>query len=236
MVRPVRADDLVTVIAKHAKEKYLVPVSDVHKDDLFALLDAKKINYTKAVIVPYGEQWFREGREIRLWYVGFFSPSGISSLLKNFPDFKQDDIKIGCFGLLRQRLLKMRVCVWTLRLPRWKPLLWLLLWIYIWKNSKTVKNNDDKKVYPFKRRTPVVETLHWPIIRKRTIVRGVSTAGRLFTDGGRDAARASFLVSVPKKRFKRAVNVTWSNDRYVRLTGFVNMIYWNRWKRRIRAC
>ena len=27
----------------------------------------------------------------------FFSPSGISSLLKNFPDFKQDDIKIGCF-------------------------------------------------------------------------------------------------------------------------------------------
>ena len=38
-----KADDLVTVIAKHAKEKYLVPVSDVHKDDLFALLDAKKI-------------------------------------------------------------------------------------------------------------------------------------------------------------------------------------------------
>ena len=42
MVRPVRLDDLVTVIGKHAKEKYLVPVSDVHKDDLFALLDAKK--------------------------------------------------------------------------------------------------------------------------------------------------------------------------------------------------
>ena len=28
----------------------------------------------------------------------FFSPSGIDSLLKNFPKFKQDDIKIGCFG------------------------------------------------------------------------------------------------------------------------------------------
>ena len=45
-------------------------------------------------------------------------------------------------------------------------------------------------------------------------------------------ARASFLVSVPKKRFKRAVK----RNRYVRLTGFVNMISWNRWKRRIRAC
>ena len=44
-------------------------------------------------------------------------------------------------------------------------------------------------------------------------------------------ARASFLVSVPKKKFKRAVK-----RNYVRLTGFVNMIYWNRWKRRIRAC
>jgi uroporphyrinogen-III synthase len=28
----------------------------------------------------------------------FFSPSGIDSLLKNFPDFKQEDVKIGCFG------------------------------------------------------------------------------------------------------------------------------------------
>jgi uroporphyrinogen-III synthase len=28
----------------------------------------------------------------------FFSPSGISALLKNFPDFKQDEVKIGCFG------------------------------------------------------------------------------------------------------------------------------------------
>lgn len=28
----------------------------------------------------------------------FFSPSGINSLLKNFPGFEQNDIRIGCFG------------------------------------------------------------------------------------------------------------------------------------------
>lgn len=28
----------------------------------------------------------------------FFSPSGIDSLLKNFPGFEQNDIRIGCFG------------------------------------------------------------------------------------------------------------------------------------------
>ena len=41
-----KLEDLVTVIGKHAKEKYLVAVSDVHKEDLFTLLTAKKINYT----------------------------------------------------------------------------------------------------------------------------------------------------------------------------------------------
>ena len=28
----------------------------------------------------------------------FFSPSGIKSLVKNFPDFNQGDIQIGCLG------------------------------------------------------------------------------------------------------------------------------------------
>ncbi len=36
----------------------------------------------------------------------FFSPAGIASLLKNFPDFKQDDVKIGCFGLTTAQAVK----------------------------------------------------------------------------------------------------------------------------------
>ena len=49
-----KLDDLVTVIGKHAKEKYLVPVSDVHKDDLLTMLEAKKISFTKAVMYRTG--------------------------------------------------------------------------------------------------------------------------------------------------------------------------------------
>ena len=78
-----KLDDLVTVIGKHAKEKYLVPVSDVHKDDLFS--KDEKFDYDMLV---------------------FFSPSGISSLLKNFPNFKQEDIKIGCFGPTTAKAVK----------------------------------------------------------------------------------------------------------------------------------
>ena len=36
----------------------------------------------------------------------FFSPSGINSLLKNFPDFEQKDIKIGCFGPTTAKAVK----------------------------------------------------------------------------------------------------------------------------------
>jgi uroporphyrinogen-III synthase len=36
----------------------------------------------------------------------FFSPSGIASLLKNFPEFEQGDIKIGCFGATTAQAVK----------------------------------------------------------------------------------------------------------------------------------
>lgn len=93
-----KQDELVTLIAKHAKEKYLIPVSDIHKEDLFVQLDAKKIDYTKAVMYRTVSNDFSEDETFDYDMLLFFSPSGITSLLKNFPDFKQEDIKIGCFG------------------------------------------------------------------------------------------------------------------------------------------
>jgi uroporphyrinogen-III synthase len=93
-----KPEDLMTVIAKHAKEKYLIPVSDVHKDDLMHLLDMKKINYTTAVMYRTVSNEFSKDETFNYDMLVFFSPAGISSLLKNFPDFRQEDIKIGCFG------------------------------------------------------------------------------------------------------------------------------------------
>jgi len=93
-----RIEDLVYVIGKHSKEKYLVPVSDVHKDDLMSLLTAKKIRYTTAVMYRTVSNDFTENEAFDYDMLVFFSPAGIASLLKNFPDFQQNDIKIGCFG------------------------------------------------------------------------------------------------------------------------------------------
>lgn len=101
-----KVDDLVTVIAKHAKEKYFIPVSDVHKDDLMIMLGAKKISFTKAVMYRTVSNDFGKDEAFDYDMLVFFSPSGIASLLKNFPGFQQDDIKIGCFGPTTAKAVK----------------------------------------------------------------------------------------------------------------------------------
>ena len=101
-----KLDDLVTVIGKRPKEKYLVPVSDVHKDDLLTMLEAKKISFTKAVMYRTVSNDFSKDEKFDYDMLVFFSPSGISSLLKNLPNLKQEDIKIGCFGPTTAKAVK----------------------------------------------------------------------------------------------------------------------------------
>ena len=101
-----KVEDLAVVIGKHPKEKYLIPVSDIHKEDLISLLEAKKISYTKAVMYRTVSNDFEDNEKFDYDMLVFFSPSGISSLLKNFPKFEQKDIKIGCFGPTTAKAIK----------------------------------------------------------------------------------------------------------------------------------
>jgi uroporphyrinogen-III synthase len=93
-----KQEDLVKLVGKHSKEKYLIPVSDVHKGDLMVSLNTKRINYKTAIMYRTVSNTFKENEMFDYDMLVFFSPSGISSLLKNFPEFKQEDIRIGCFG------------------------------------------------------------------------------------------------------------------------------------------
>lgn len=100
-----KLDGLLTALQKHNKETYLYVVSDVHKDDT-NLLDSIKINYTKAVMYRTVSNDFGPDEPFDYDMLLFFSPSGIASLLKNFPEFKQNDIKIGCFGSTTAQAVK----------------------------------------------------------------------------------------------------------------------------------
>lgn len=91
-------DDLVPVIVKHKTEKYLVPLSDVHTDDIKNLLDKNKIQHTEVVMYRTVSNDFGNDEAFDYDMLVFFSPAGVSSLQKNFPDFDQQEIKIATFG------------------------------------------------------------------------------------------------------------------------------------------
>ncbi|MDR1746179.1 MAG: uroporphyrinogen-III synthase [Tannerella sp.] len=93
-----KVESLFALICKHSKEKYLIPVSDVHNDELMQLLNTKKIHYATAVMYRTVSNEFSKDEKFDYDMLVFFSPSGIASLIKNFPDVSQKDIKIGCFG------------------------------------------------------------------------------------------------------------------------------------------
>lgn len=96
---------LVASLVKHKKEKFIFAVSDVHNDDA-NILDANNINYTKAVMYRTVSNDFGPDEPFDYDMLLFFSPAGITSLLKNFPKFEQNDIRIGCFGASTAQAVK----------------------------------------------------------------------------------------------------------------------------------
>ena len=92
--------DLVPTMAKHKGEKYLVPLSDVHDDSVKEMLDAKKLNHTECVMYRTVTNDFSEDEVKNFDYdmMIFFSPTGVKALAKNFPNFKQGDLRIAAFG------------------------------------------------------------------------------------------------------------------------------------------
>ena len=98
--------DLMPAIVKHANEKYFVPMSDVHNDEIKNALDAKNITHTEAVMYRTVSNDFTEDEKFDYDMLLFFSPAGISSLMKNFPNFEQNEIAIGCFGPATAKAVK----------------------------------------------------------------------------------------------------------------------------------
>ena len=95
-----KVDDLVPTMVKHKTEKYLVPLSSVHNDVIRDLLDSKKLMHTECVMYRTVSNDFSDEEKAAFDYdmLTFSSPTGVKALGENFPDFKQNDIKIGTFG------------------------------------------------------------------------------------------------------------------------------------------
>lgn len=90
--------DLVNVMKKHAGERFLVPLSDIHKQEIPTLMDKEGYKYTKAILYRTVSADLSNLADIKYDILVFFSPSGIKSLYQNFPDFEQNSTRIACFG------------------------------------------------------------------------------------------------------------------------------------------
>lgn len=90
--------ELVSVMARHKEENYLVPLSDVHDDHVRQALDGMSLRHSECVMYRTVSNDFAPGEKFDYDMLVFFSPAGIHSLLKNFPRFSQGDIRIACFG------------------------------------------------------------------------------------------------------------------------------------------
>lgn len=92
-------NDLSTLLNKHAGEKYLYITSDVRNDETMSCLENCKINFNQAIMYKTVSNDFQEDENIDYDMFIFFSPVGIASLKKNFPNFEQGEVQIGCFGV-----------------------------------------------------------------------------------------------------------------------------------------
>ena len=90
--------DLIPAMQKHKTENFLLAVSDVNNGSDTALLAANKLNVTQAAMYRTVSNDFTPDEAFDYDMLVFFSPQGIDSLLTNFPDFNQGDIRIAAFG------------------------------------------------------------------------------------------------------------------------------------------
>ena len=103
-----KMNDLVPLMVRHKTEKYLVPLSDVHNDSVKTLLDSKKLNHAECVMYRTVSNDFtpEEVKDFDYDMLVFFSPSGVDSLIKNFPDFDQEKVAIATFGPATAKAVK----------------------------------------------------------------------------------------------------------------------------------
>jgi uroporphyrinogen-III synthase len=91
-------NDLIDVLKKHKKEKFLLPCSDIHKQEISDTLTSFGIEHIKAILYKTVCSDLSDLANVNYDMLVFFSPSGITSLLKNFPKFKQNATRIAAFG------------------------------------------------------------------------------------------------------------------------------------------
>lgn len=133
-------DDLMDVIRKHKEEKYILPCSDIHKASISKMLDDNLINYTKGIFYKTLASDLSHIDIMKYDMLIFFSPTGIASLFKNFPEFKQNSTIIGAFGPTTIKAVKEAGLTLNIEAPtKTAPSMTMAIEEFLQKNMKKTK-------------------------------------------------------------------------------------------------
>ena len=91
-------EDLVEVMKKHKSENFLLPCTDILRDNIPSTLELSKIRFSKTILYRTVAADLSDLENVYYDLLVFFSPGGIESLFVNFPDFKQNTTAIAAFG------------------------------------------------------------------------------------------------------------------------------------------
>jgi len=91
-------EDLVEVMKKHKSENFLLPCTDILRDNIPSTLEQSKIRFSKTILYRTVASDLSDLENVYYDLLVFFSPGGIESLFVNFPDFKQNTTAIAAFG------------------------------------------------------------------------------------------------------------------------------------------
>lgn len=134
--------DLLEIIKKHKDENFLLPCSDIYKQSLPKLLEDNKVKFTKAVIYRTLASDLSHIDIKNYDMIIFFSPSGVKSLLNNFPEYEQGKTKIAVFGPTTAKAVKDAGLTLSLNAPtKTAPSMTMALNQYIEKLYK--KNGQE---------------------------------------------------------------------------------------------
>jgi uroporphyrinogen-III synthase len=91
-------EQLADVMKKHKNEKFLLPCTDILRDNIPITLEEQKIEFSKVILYKTVASDLSDLEDVKYDLLVFFSPGGIESLFKNFPDFVQEKTCIAAFG------------------------------------------------------------------------------------------------------------------------------------------
>ena len=98
--------DLLPLFKKFPTEKYLLPAADVLSPDVQKVLESAPIDWTRATMYKTVCSDLTDVNIKEYDMLVFFSPQGVRSLGINFPEFKQNEIKIAVFGATTEQAAK----------------------------------------------------------------------------------------------------------------------------------